>query len=833
MANRFWVGGTGTWDAADTTHWAATSGGAGGVSVPGSSDAVNFDGSSGGGIVTTNTNPVISSLVTGSFTGTLDFSANNNTLTTGSFTSNGTAVRTINRGSGTWYLTGFNTGIWSTSTATNLTLTGTGDIVCNYTGSTGTRFFSIGLIPSFPGRILITGGLDTFTLGMSTGGSFLNDIDFTGFVGSLGGGGGTSLDLKGNLTFGPGMSSADIDTTHGWQFTGSGTQTITSNGVTFNHGIFVGTGSVSAHVVFADDLTLGSGHTLSVTQGIMDKGTVDVTAGLFAASNTNTRSIISTGGNFYLTGVGTVWNLATTTNLTFSMTNTDIKVMNTTNSAITFAGGSKTYRDLWFDRGSSTATNTITGTNTFRLIRDDGGTDSHGLTFPAGVVTTYDDWQVSGALGKILTLRSSTTTNAILTKTSSTISNSYNMDIDYITANPDNVFWVGSPTTYYNDGGHNIRVYFNYITPTPPGPGGNADAGTGIPKYTVEIYSLNPVTQVFTRIDIIETFTQLQFFTRLDGIGGCIFNLAIQDPKATAANLTRYKNQIAIKREGTVVFFGPITKVSGRYQNVKGDLSIEANTYLQHLRARFSDVLTQYTGVQQCTIAWNLINLVQSRTNGGLGITQGASPTSTTRDRTYEYSEIGQAIIDLSGVINGFDFSFDPTVDSYGMVTGVVFNCYYPYTGMLRNDLPKLTIGTNVHSIDFRTDGELQNSGIGLGSGTGEVITSTLDFGISQQAYTRRELIDSQKSVSVPSTLSAILSAHLTDSSAESFLCDLTIKQDTPPSFGDYSLGDTLVLDLQKGEYLNVVGYGRVIELNVQVDNQGAETVTPKLSIYQ
>jgi hypothetical protein len=43
---RFWVGGTGSWDAATTTHWAATSGGAGGQSVPTSSDTVTFDSAS-------------------------------------------------------------------------------------------------------------------------------------------------------------------------------------------------------------------------------------------------------------------------------------------------------------------------------------------------------------------------------------------------------------------------------------------------------------------------------------------------------------------------------------------------------------------------------------------------------------------------------------------------------------------------------------------------------------------------------------------------------------------------------------------------------------------
>ena len=52
MANRYWVGGTGNWDATTTTNWSATSGGAGGASVPTSADAVIFDSSSGTGTVT-------------------------------------------------------------------------------------------------------------------------------------------------------------------------------------------------------------------------------------------------------------------------------------------------------------------------------------------------------------------------------------------------------------------------------------------------------------------------------------------------------------------------------------------------------------------------------------------------------------------------------------------------------------------------------------------------------------------------------------------------------------------------------------------------------------
>lgn len=53
MANRYWVGGNGTWDGTNTAPWSSTSGGSGGASVPTSSDNVFFDANSGS--VTVNT----------------------------------------------------------------------------------------------------------------------------------------------------------------------------------------------------------------------------------------------------------------------------------------------------------------------------------------------------------------------------------------------------------------------------------------------------------------------------------------------------------------------------------------------------------------------------------------------------------------------------------------------------------------------------------------------------------------------------------------------------------------------------------------------------------
>ena len=62
MANRYWVGGSGTWDLSSTTNWAATSGGSSGASVPTSSDNVIIDTNSGGPSIAINAAVVCANL---------------------------------------------------------------------------------------------------------------------------------------------------------------------------------------------------------------------------------------------------------------------------------------------------------------------------------------------------------------------------------------------------------------------------------------------------------------------------------------------------------------------------------------------------------------------------------------------------------------------------------------------------------------------------------------------------------------------------------------------------------------------------------------------------
>lgn len=71
MANRYWVGGTASWDGTAGTKWAATSGGPGGESVPTTADDVFFDAASTGTVTIATGNTGAKSINCTEFTGTI------------------------------------------------------------------------------------------------------------------------------------------------------------------------------------------------------------------------------------------------------------------------------------------------------------------------------------------------------------------------------------------------------------------------------------------------------------------------------------------------------------------------------------------------------------------------------------------------------------------------------------------------------------------------------------------------------------------------------------------------------------------------------------------
>jgi len=223
--------------------------------------------------------------------GTLDLVSR--TLSTGLFNSNNSNVRSIAFGTGNITVTGNGATILVLTTATNLTVTGTPVVNCTYSGATGTRSINGGGATTYSAlnpkvNVNITAGTDIIQPG---GNNVFGNINFTGFTGSYAF---TASDpqLFGNLTFDAGMTGPSSATRSLLFNATSGTQTITTNGVTINSGIIVQGGSTC---VFADALTMGATNTLTFSAGTIQlKNGVTSTVGNFVANSSSAKFLQST-----------------------------------------------------------------------------------------------------------------------------------------------------------------------------------------------------------------------------------------------------------------------------------------------------------------------------------------------------------------------------------------------------------------------------------------------------------------------------------------------------------------------------------------------------------
>lgn len=256
MATRYWVGGSGTWDTTNTANWSATSGGAGGASVPTSADAVIINNNS---IVTSTPYTITCS------------SGVCATLTTSITTS--TKVVTL---SGTLTVSGnVSIGAYTTQSLTALTLSPS--TACSYTVS--------GASISLTGSLVFSGNV-TYTLSISPTTQTITYVVNAGTInGSFGTNGTPSLTVAGGSV-----------TTGGSNF----------SSVTVSGGTLTMSGALTCS-------------TATVTGGTLARATYSLTcSSSFNCSGTTARAISGTGTNIILSGTGTVFSCDNATNLTLT-----------------------------------------------------------------------------------------------------------------------------------------------------------------------------------------------------------------------------------------------------------------------------------------------------------------------------------------------------------------------------------------------------------------------------------------------------------------------------------------------------------------------------------
>jgi len=136
---------------------------------------------------------------------------------------------------------------------------------------------------------------------------------------------------------------------------------------------------------------------------------VNITCSTFSV--TGTSSAILDNANIInritCRGTGTVFSEGSTNGALSSSLTVLINNTNNPTSNTTFSGGTTLYRELIFDRGGSTAINTVNNSNTFTNLRD-WGTAAHILQFGGGTTNFIDGaFDVKGSSGNLITLQRS------------------------------------------------------------------------------------------------------------------------------------------------------------------------------------------------------------------------------------------------------------------------------------------------------------------------------------------------------------------------------------------------------------------------------------------
>lgn len=460
MASRFWVGGSGTWDNANTANWSATSGGAGGASAPTTSDTATFDTNSGAAATitvaataacsacTVNKSDIILSLAgdatlgaAGNFTLTTGaVQLNTYTLSIGSISTNNSNTRSIDFGTGKIKLLQPG-GAWSVTTTTNLTLAGTPSLEFANATATPTTY-SMTVAEAVAPHVLVSAGTYAFTC---TG--TVKDLTFIGFAGSLANG---TRTIYGNLTLASGMTTTggSAVTTFG---ASSGVKTITCNGAALQFAVVFD--GAAAEWSCSDTFLFGSTRKITLTNGTLNANGQNVQFGSFALG-VGTKTLTLSSGTWTAAAAGAVWDANTNAaGLTVSASTGVISLTNA--SAKTFAGGGFAWPTL--NQGGAGAL-TIQQSNTFANITNT--VQPATITLTSGTTQTVSAFGVSGTSGNLITLNSSSAgSQATLSDSSGANSVSF-VSIKDINATG-GAFWSAYTSNGNVDAGNNTGWDFN------------------------------------------------------------------------------------------------------------------------------------------------------------------------------------------------------------------------------------------------------------------------------------------------------------------------------------------------------------------------------------
>lgn len=319
-----------------------------------------------------------------------------------------------------------------------------------------------------------------------------------------------------------------------------------------------------------------------------------------------------------------------------------------------------------------------------------------------------------------------------------------------------------------------------------------------------------------------EKFRNLKFGKKLNNYGAASFEVPVNDPKAgDLIALREYTVWIyRTDNEGELLLWsGEQATRIGSLDNKKDNwVTVNCYDWLEQLNSRYTADEVTFTGIDAGEIAWQLIDTTQADTDGDFGITEGTIEATQDRDRTYYNQNILDAIINLSNVINGFDFEIN---------TSRAFNVY-GFQGIDQSDTLVLEYGVNVTSIQITEDfSKIVNRAIELGDSGDPMdpLRVERNNSASQTLYKLRENLDNEMTIIEIATLNEKGDSILRKYNEPLISLSMGLIRGKSPTIADFSLGDIVRLKVKEGFY-NIDRVFRIFEWGITFNTDNTETLS-------
>jgi hypothetical protein len=184
----------------------------------------------------------------------------------------------------------------------------------------------------------------------------------------------------------------------------SGTQTFTQNNANLSSTVPINISNTSSNTVVLGGATTSTLGAVTVTSGIFNTNGFDLTCARFSSTNSNVRTITLGTSTVNVYSNATVWDLGTTTNLTWNGASSTISLTNATLTSRLFNGGPLTYGTLNIGGATGASVTTIRALSGTITTLTSTKPVAHTILFNTSCI--INNWTITGTAGNVVTVTS-------------------------------------------------------------------------------------------------------------------------------------------------------------------------------------------------------------------------------------------------------------------------------------------------------------------------------------------------------------------------------------------------------------------------------------------